>query len=227
MGHYCARTPKRHYGYANSPWISSLDKGVLSGWKKGDRKVKTAVSYTNKDGKKCYKGTPALRSEYLAHIFDLIISYIIVYTKFIPVLYHIYKKQKRYGVKTTSSILVNSHSFFLRSSKLRRREAEIDCCWTWFLLLETLRDQWYVNLRVYPLQFGRAMVDMMPQLLTSARGQPQLPDHVPPGAESVMAMPNEEFGLGYTRLQDVYNYLRRGKNLVIPPEWASLIPAPS
>ena len=131
MGHYCARTPKRHYGYANSPWISSLDKGVLSGWKKGDRKVKTAVSYTNKDGKKCYKGTPALRStEYLAHIFDLIISYIIVYTKFIPVLYHIYKKQKRYGVKTTSSILVNSHSFFLRSSKLRRREAEIDCCWT-------------------------------------------------------------------------------------------------
>ena len=94
MGHYCARTPKRHYGYANSPWISSLDKGVLSGWKKGDRKVKTAVSYTNKDGKKCYKGTPALRSEYLAHIFDLIISYIIIiaiyfgiYTPFITFLF--------------------------------------------------------------------------------------------------------------------------------------------
>ena len=63
MGHYHAPTPKRHFAYSNSPVIGNLDRGVLSGWKKREqKKVKTAITYMNKQGKKCYKGTPELRS---------------------------------------------------------------------------------------------------------------------------------------------------------------------
>ncbi|CAK9117801.1 unnamed protein product [Durusdinium trenchii] len=62
MSHYDARTPKRHFAYSNSPFIRSLDRGILQGWKK--RKGKgpaTAVTYESKSGKKCYKGTKHLK----------------------------------------------------------------------------------------------------------------------------------------------------------------------
>ena len=63
MGHYMAQTPKRHYGYSNSPNIHRLDKGKLTGWKKRDKKLKveTAVQYRDRKGEKRYKGTPQLR----------------------------------------------------------------------------------------------------------------------------------------------------------------------
>ena len=64
MGHYASQTPKRHFAYSNSPWIKSLDRGVLQ-WKsrlnKGHKKVQTAVAYQSKTGKKCYQGTAALK----------------------------------------------------------------------------------------------------------------------------------------------------------------------
>ena len=63
MHHYEGPTPKRHFAYSNSRAVFSLDKGKLSGWKTSEKrgKVKTAEIYKNKEGKKCYKGTPALR----------------------------------------------------------------------------------------------------------------------------------------------------------------------
>ena len=76
MAHYASCTPKRHFAYANSPWIRKLDKGVLQ-WKnrlaQGHKKVQTAVTYRSKSGKKCYKGTKALKkTEYLGlNCFDV------------------------------------------------------------------------------------------------------------------------------------------------------------
>ena len=63
MAHYAAATPKRHFGYSNSPYIRKLDKGVLQ-WKNrggNQKRVQTAVSYKSKSGKACYKGTAALK----------------------------------------------------------------------------------------------------------------------------------------------------------------------
>lgn len=63
MGHYQSATPKRHYGYANSPVIHRIDRGKLQGWKdRGVRKVVTAEKYKDKGGKNRYKGTTSLRS---------------------------------------------------------------------------------------------------------------------------------------------------------------------
>ena len=63
MAHYGGKTPKRHYGYANSPSIQSLDKGRLVGWKKRDKalKVETAVQYKDRSGRLRYKGTKQLK----------------------------------------------------------------------------------------------------------------------------------------------------------------------
>ena len=63
MAHYGGKTPKRHYGYANSPSIQSLDKGRLVGWKKRDKslKVETAVQYRDGSGRLRYKGTKHLK----------------------------------------------------------------------------------------------------------------------------------------------------------------------
>lgn len=63
MQHYGAPTPKRHYGYANTPVVLNLDKGKL---KKSDRKpkedrIKTADAYVDRNGVKRYKGNANLR----------------------------------------------------------------------------------------------------------------------------------------------------------------------
>ena len=63
MGHYQSATPKRHYGYANSPVIHRIDRGKLQGWRdRGVKKVETAHKYKDKGGKNRYKGTASLRS---------------------------------------------------------------------------------------------------------------------------------------------------------------------
>ena len=61
--HYEALTPKRHYGYSNSPVVSQLDRGQLAGWRMRDKalKVSTTQTYQNSAGKTCYKGTKQLR----------------------------------------------------------------------------------------------------------------------------------------------------------------------
>ena len=63
MAHYASQTPKRHFAYSNSWYIRRLDKGTLQGWKDrtSGKVIKTAVAYKSKNGKQCYKGTPALK----------------------------------------------------------------------------------------------------------------------------------------------------------------------
>ena len=63
MHHYLSITPKRHYGYSNSPCVRGLDKGKLVGWKHRDKqlKVATAVQYKDSKGKLRYKGTKHLK----------------------------------------------------------------------------------------------------------------------------------------------------------------------
>ena len=71
------------------------------------------------------------------------------------------------------------------------------------------------------------MVDLFAELITTPRGQPRLPPVIPDARASFEALPSEDYGLGYAKLQDVFNYLRRGKHLVIPLEWQQLIPSPT
>jgi hypothetical protein len=79
----------------------------------------------------------------------------------------------------------------------------------------------------YTIQFGRQMVDMYHDMVTTTRGQPALPDPLPSALESYLALPEGEIGLGYASLVDVFRYLRRGKSLHIPAEWKDHIPSPN
>ena len=82
------KTPKRHFGYANSAAISSLDRGRLSGWHLRDKstKVATAVKYQDRSGKTRYKGTAALRSteqldnfQRATHLFQECVQKVFIY----------------------------------------------------------------------------------------------------------------------------------------------------
>ena len=62
MQHYAAPTPKRHYGYSNSPVAMRLDKGKLEKHQrkpKGER-IPTADIYFDKKGRRRYKGNANL-----------------------------------------------------------------------------------------------------------------------------------------------------------------------
>lgn len=63
-------------------------------------------------------------------------------------------------------------------------------------------------------------------LVTTAHGQPKLPEPLPPAQSSFEAM-GAGFDLGFADLGKVYDYVRRGKHLLIPEEWKHLIPKPS
>lgn len=83
-----------------------------------------------------------------------------------------------------------------------------------------------MQLREYPIQFGREIADLFDSLTTTARGLPPLPNDLPAAVVSYEAL-SDQFGMGYAALQQVFDYLRRGKHLKIPAEWASVIPRPS
>ncbi|CAK8991221.1 unnamed protein product [Durusdinium trenchii] len=143
MAHYQSLSPKRHYAFSNSQVIQKLDRGKLSGWKKkGKEKLQTTIQYQSADGKRCFKGTAALR-------------------------------------KTEE----------------------------------------------YTVQFGRCLADLYDEMVISPCGQPKLPCLLPPAQESYQFM-GQGFDLGYARLNEVYSYLRRGRNLKIPPGWSHLLPKP-
>ena len=72
-------------------------------------------------------------------------------------------------------------------------------------------------------QFGRALCDMYDVLTTTQSGLPRLPPKVQSAQSSFMSM-GDEWGLGYSDLGSVYNYLCRGKHLVILEEWRHLGP---
>ena len=61
MALYGSKTAKRHYAFGNSRMILGLDRGVLRRPKKATPKVVTAVHYTDRHGKRRYKGTKELR----------------------------------------------------------------------------------------------------------------------------------------------------------------------
>ena len=61
MGHYSSPTPKRHAAWGNSPAIRKLDRGKLHISKRPKTGVRTAELYEDRNGKKRYKGTKALR----------------------------------------------------------------------------------------------------------------------------------------------------------------------
>lgn len=85
-----------------------------------------------------------------------------------------------------------------------------------------------LELREYTVQFGRCICDLWEDMTATACGIPDLPFSCrpPPAQMSYQHMSEEGFDLGYAKLQEVFNYLRRGRHLVIPDDWAHLIPKP-
>lgn len=57
MSRYGAKSAKRQYAWANSPAILRLDVG----WKRMKSKISTCIKYVNREGRKCYKGSPQLK----------------------------------------------------------------------------------------------------------------------------------------------------------------------
>ncbi|CAK9085402.1 unnamed protein product, partial [Durusdinium trenchii] len=79
---------------------------------------------------------------------------------------------------------------------------------------------------IYPIKFARCLVDLYPDLVSSARGQATLPEAIPPALDSFLKMPETSAGLEFAALEEVFNYLRRGKRLSIPARWAQYISKP-
>lgn len=79
--------------------------------------------------------------------------------------------------------------------------------------------------RTYPMAFARRVVDLFEDLKKAKKGQPALPNAVPPAVKTFAEM---EWGspsdVGFADLPSVYKYLRFGKDLLIPPEWAGMFP---
>ena len=78
-------------------------------------------------------------------------------------------------------------------------------------------------LREYTLQFGRQIVDMYEDLVTSARGQPVIPLGIPTAIEMYESLPDQN-DLENADLMAVFKYLRLSKFVQIPAEWKNIIP---
>ena len=74
------------------------------------------------------------------------------------------------------------------------------------------------------MRFGMCMVDLYSDLIRTSQGMAPYPDPVPMAFESFMAMPKTDCGLGYSKLGDVYRYLRCGKHLKLPRDWRPYVP---
>lgn len=83
------------------------------------------------------------------------------------------------------------------------------------------------HLREYPIRFGFQMVDIFDDLTGSARGRAAVPNKLPAAVDSFLGMPEKTNALEFARLDLVFNYLRRGRNLQIPIEWKHLVPKPT
>ena len=73
------------------------------------------------------------------------------------------------------------------------------------------------------MKFGFAIVDLFESLVTSARGVP-LPSAIPPALETFQQMEDEPGDLSFAGMKDAFNYLRKGKYLIIPHTWRPFIP---
>lgn len=84
-------------------------------------------------------------------------------------------------------------------------------------------DSLTTQLREYPVKFAFALVDLYDEMTATARTVP-VPNPVQPAELSLQAMPEESPDLDFVGMKEVFNYLRRGKHLRIPPKWRPLIP---
>lgn len=98
--------------------------------------------------------------------------------------------------------------------------------WSCFIDVEVVPPCPDLALRIYPIKFARCLVDLYPDLVSSARGQATLPEAIPPALDSFLKMPETSAGLEFAALEEVFNYLRRGKHLSIPARWAQYISKP-
>ena len=73
-----------------------------------------------------------------------------------------------------------------------------------------------VHLRQYPVRFGFKIVDLYSDLVSSALGKTPVPKVTPKATESYEGMPDEIGALDYAQVINVFNYLRQGKDLIIP-----------
>ena len=84
----------------------------------------------------------------------------------------------------------------------------------------------FLQPREYPMPFARALARMSEDLKKTGQGQPQLPAVVPKALETFQSMAwGEQPELWqYVNLSSVFEYVRGGKALRIPSEWAEVIP---
>ncbi|CAE7616202.1 unnamed protein product [Symbiodinium sp. CCMP2456] len=80
--------------------------------------------------------------------------------------------------------------------------------------------------REYPMAFARKLVSMNESLRRSSRGQPELANPVPDALETFTSMSwgDESELWQYAKLSEVFVYIRGGKRLCIPENWAPFIP---
>ena len=65
MAHYGGKSPKRHKAFSNNKWCGAFNKGKLNVRqfsKKQKPEDRTATHYVDQQGRKRWKGTPALKS---------------------------------------------------------------------------------------------------------------------------------------------------------------------
>ena len=79
------------------------------------------------------------------------------------------------------------------------------------------------------MKFARAVAGIVNDLKVSGRGCPKLPSPVPSALETFAREPDSaevDEIFQHVGLVSVYNYLRGGKSLRLPVEWAPYMPAP-
>ena len=207
MAHYGGFTPKPQYAYSNSPYIVKLNQGKLTGWKEkisnptNGSLVKTCITYKNRKGEKCYKGTRDLRkSEYLI---DFLSHFDFVRFGHPCIYFSILYKDPSWCIQSDFIPIGD----FSRFSDLK----------SWTIA------SWP---REYPVPFAWKIVDLYPNLKSSARGRAEEPEQLPSALESFQEMPDDHSTLDYAELLDVFNYLRQNRRMVIPKDWETIIPKP-
>ena len=81
-------------------------------------------------------------------------------------------------------------------------------------------------LREYPVRFGFKIADLYDSLTGSGRGRAPFPKDIPSAIESFEGMPDDSGMFHHAKLDEVFNYLRRGKHLRIPDPWKLVVPKP-
>ena len=75
------------------------------------------------------------------------------------------------------------------------------------------------------MQFANALVDLFPDLVKTSCGRAPVPaSGVPSALQSFQNLKDDHVGLKWARLDEVYTYLRGGRDLRIPPHWRKFVP---